>query len=29
MKISVPKWPGKWVLGMSEYKDGVVGAKSK
>ena len=29
LKISVPKWPGKWVLGMDDYKDGVVGAKSK
>lgn len=29
LKISVPKWPGKWVLSMDEYKDGVVGAKSK
>lgn len=29
LKISVPKWCGKWVVGMDEYKDGVVGAKSK
>eukprot|EP00983_Pelagomonas_calceolata_P083890 1156248-Pelagomonas_calceolata.AAC.11 len=29
LKISIPKWPGKWVVGMDEYKDGVVGAKSK
>lgn len=29
LKISVPKWPGKWVLGMDEYAAGVVGAKSR
>lgn len=27
--IEVPKWCGKWVVGMDEYKPGVVGAKSK
>lgn len=25
----MPTWPGKWVLGMDEYKQGVVGAKSR
>ena len=27
--IEVPKWSGKWVVGMDEYANGVVGAKSK
>ena len=29
LEISFPKWCGKWVVSMDEYKDGVVGAKSK
>ncbi|GIL61955.1 hypothetical protein Vafri_16315 [Volvox africanus] len=29
LKIEVPTWCGRWVVGMDEYKDGVVGAKSK
>ena len=29
MKVKVPKWCGKWVVGMDEFKEGVVGAKSK
>ena len=29
LSISIPKWCGKWVVSMDEYKDGVVGAKSK
>ncbi len=29
LKISVPTWPGKWVVGMEEYAPGVVGAKSR
>ena len=29
LKISIPKWCGKWVVSMDEYEDGVVGAKSK
>lgn len=29
LSISIPKWCGKWVVGMDDYKDGVVGAKSK
>ena len=29
LKISIPKWCGKWVVPMDEYNDGVVGAKSK
>ena len=29
LKISIPKWCGKWVVSMDEYRDGVVGAKSK
>lgn len=29
LKISVPKWVGKWVVGMDEYANDVVGAKSK
>ncbi len=27
--ISIPTWSGKWVVGMDDYQDGVVGAKSK
>ena len=26
---NIPRWCGKWVVGMDGYKDGVVGAKSK
>ena len=29
MKVAVPKWCGKWAVRMDQYKDGVVGAKSK
>ncbi|GIL92123.1 hypothetical protein Vretimale_14920 [Volvox reticuliferus] len=29
LKIEVPTWCGRWVVGMDEYNDGVVGAKSK
>ena len=29
MTVKVPKWCGKWVVGMDEFKEGVVGAKSK
>lgn len=29
MKVKVPKWCGKWVVNMDEFKEGVVGAKSK
>lgn len=29
MKVAVPKWCGQWAVGMDQYKDGVVGAKSK
>mmetsp|Transcript_39261 Transcript_39261/g.92974 ORF Transcript_39261/g.92974 Transcript_39261/m.92974 type:complete len:1415 (-) Transcript_39261:222-4466(-) len=29
LKIDVPKWIGKYAVGMDEFKDGVVGAKSK
>jgi alpha-glucan,water dikinase len=29
LRISIPKWCGKWVVSMDDYKDGVVGAKSK
>ena len=29
MKVKVPKWCGKWVVGMDEFKEGMVGAKSK
>ncbi|GFR47292.1 hypothetical protein Agub_g8979 [Astrephomene gubernaculifera] len=29
LKIEVPVWCGRWVVGMDEYSDGVVGAKSK
>ena len=29
MQVKVPKWCGKWVVGMNDYADGVVGAKSK
>ena len=29
MKVKVPKWCGKWVVGMDNFKEGVVGAKSK
>jgi alpha-glucan,water dikinase len=27
--VEVPQWNGKWVVTMDQYKDGVVGAKSK
>lgn len=29
INITIPKWCGKWVVGMDEFKDGVVGAKSR
>lgn len=29
VKVTVPKWCGRWVVGMDEFADGVVGAKSK
>ena len=29
LKVQVPKWCGQWVVGMDDYADGVVGAKSK
>lgn len=29
LKVDIPRWCGKWVVGMDEFKDGVVGAKSK
>lgn len=29
MKVKVPKWCGKWVVGMDDFKEGIVGAKSK
>ena len=29
MVVKVPKWCGKWVVGMDDFKEGVVGAKSK
>lgn len=29
LQVKVPKWCGKWVVGMDDYADGVVGAKSK
>lgn len=29
IKVEVPKWAGKWVVTMDQYKDGLVGAKSK
>ena len=29
MTVKVPKWCGKWVVGMEDFKEGVVGAKSK
>ena len=29
LKIEVPQWSGKWVVSMDEYRNGVVGAKSK
>lgn len=29
MTVKVPKWCGKWVVSMDEFKEGVVGAKSK
>ena len=29
LKIEVPQWCGKWVVSMDEYRNGVVGAKSK
>ncbi|KAI3430517.1 hypothetical protein D9Q98_005110 [Chlorella vulgaris] len=29
IKVKIPKWCGKWVVGMDGFKDEVVGAKSK
>lgn len=29
LTINIPAWCGKWVLTMNDFKDGVVGAKSK
>ena len=29
LKMSVPKWKGKFVVGMDEFAEGVVGAKSR
>ena len=29
LRITIPKWCGKWVVGMDSFADGVVGAKSK
>lgn len=29
LRIEIPTWCGRWVVGMDEYADGVVGAKSK
>jgi hypothetical protein len=29
LRITIPKWCGKWAVGMDEFKDGVVGAKSR
>ena len=29
LSITIPKWCGKWVVGMDGFADGVVGAKSK
>ena len=27
--MEVPQWAGQWVVAMDQYKDGLVGAKSK
>lgn len=29
LRITIPKWCGKWAVGMGEFKEGVVGAKSR
>lgn len=29
LRITIPKWCGKWAVGMDEFKEGVVGAKSR
>lgn len=29
LSIKIPAWCGRWAVGMDEYADGVVGAKSK
>jgi len=29
LSISIPRWCGRWAVGMDEFADGVVGAKSK
>ncbi len=29
MTVKVPKWCGKWVVGMDDFKEGVVGANCK
>ena len=29
IKVEVPQWAGKWVVSMDQYREGLVGAKSK
>lgn len=29
LRISIPKWCGRWAVGVDEFKEGVVGAKSR
>ena len=29
LKVTIPEWCGKWAVPMGDFKDGVVGAKSK
>jgi len=29
LSIKIPRWCGRWAVGMDEFADGVVGAKSK
>ena len=29
IEVEVPQWAGEWVVGMDQYREGLVGAKSK
>lgn len=29
LRITIPRWCGSWAVGMDEFKEGVVGAKSR
>ena len=29
IEVEVPQWAGQWVVSMDQYREGLVGAKSK